>query len=185
MTSSTSSTSDGILQRRRLMMAARRGSNKKGTVLNLSFYFVITVLGFAAFNTYLNAKSGISFLGTTSSGTNSNSGGQQNSILDTILQEFSSYSSSNNASPAATNSDRGDGKNGDGGINFRLAGLSCERYGGPSDEIAKEMVYWEDIPSDRCVKPLMKGWMDGYQDCFAYCMLLLFACNSLLIFSLY
>ena len=32
---------------------------------------------------------------------------------------------------------------------FRLAGLSCEAYGGPSDKEAKEMVYWEDIPSDR------------------------------------
>lgn len=26
---------------------------------------------------------------------------------------------------------------------FRLAGLSCERYNGPSDDLAKEMVYWE------------------------------------------
>jgi len=30
----------------------------------------------------------------------------------------------------------------------RIAGLSCEKYGGPSDDIAKELVYWEDIPSD-------------------------------------
>ena len=30
-----------------------------------------------------------------------------------------------------------------------LAGLSCsEDHGGPSDEIAKEMIYWSDIPSD-------------------------------------
>ena len=29
-----------------------------------------------------------------------------------------------------------------------VAGLSCERYGGPSDEIAAEMVYWRDIPKD-------------------------------------
>jgi hypothetical protein len=29
-----------------------------------------------------------------------------------------------------------------------VAGLSCEKYGGPSDEIAAEMVYWRDIPSD-------------------------------------
>lgn len=30
----------------------------------------------------------------------------------------------------------------------RVAGLHCEKWGGPSVEIAQEMVYWEDIPSD-------------------------------------
>jgi len=30
----------------------------------------------------------------------------------------------------------------------KLAGLSCAKYGGPSDESANEMVYWSDIPSD-------------------------------------
>ena len=29
-----------------------------------------------------------------------------------------------------------------------LAGLSCQAWGGPSDELAAEMVYWRDIPSD-------------------------------------
>ena len=29
-----------------------------------------------------------------------------------------------------------------------LAGLNCDRYGGPSSHIAQEMVYWEDIPTD-------------------------------------
>lgn len=29
-----------------------------------------------------------------------------------------------------------------------LAGLRCEKYGGPSDKIAEEMVYWSDIPDD-------------------------------------
>jgi hypothetical protein len=28
------------------------------------------------------------------------------------------------------------------------AGLSCAKYGGPADEVASEMVYWKDIPSD-------------------------------------
>jgi len=32
--------------------------------------------------------------------------------------------------------------------NHRIAGLNCEKYGGPSEEIAAEMVYWEDIPTD-------------------------------------
>ena len=29
-----------------------------------------------------------------------------------------------------------------------LGGLSCSAFGGPSDEIAQEMIYWRDIPSD-------------------------------------
>ena len=29
-----------------------------------------------------------------------------------------------------------------------VAGLNCDRYGGPSEEEAAEMVYWRDIPSD-------------------------------------
>jgi hypothetical protein len=30
----------------------------------------------------------------------------------------------------------------------KLAGLNCDAYGGPAPEIAAEMVYWSDIPSD-------------------------------------
>jgi hypothetical protein len=30
----------------------------------------------------------------------------------------------------------------------KIAGLNCDRFGGPSEEIAAEMVYWRDIPSD-------------------------------------
>lgn len=38
-----------------------------------------------------------------------------------------------------------------------LAGLSCTKYGGPTDEVAKEMVYWSDIPSDsQFVSPFKK-----------------------------
>ncbi|KAL3908072.1 MAG: hypothetical protein SGILL_008623 [Bacillariaceae sp.] len=29
-----------------------------------------------------------------------------------------------------------------------IAGLNCDRFGGPSEEIAAEMVYWRDIPND-------------------------------------
>eukprot|EP00980_Cylindrotheca_fusiformis_P003484 scaffold781_cov132-Cylindrotheca_fusiformis.AAC.3 len=32
--------------------------------------------------------------------------------------------------------------------NHRLAGLNCDKWGGPSRDAAAEMVYWEDIPSD-------------------------------------
>ena len=30
----------------------------------------------------------------------------------------------------------------------RVAGLSCKAYGGPSDEDAAEMIFWNDIPED-------------------------------------
>ncbi len=46
---------------------------------------------------------------------------------------------------------------GDGG-GHRVAGLSCQQYGGPPDELAAEMVYWSDIPSDASfVSPLQKA----------------------------
>jgi len=38
-----------------------------------------------------------------------------------------------------------------------LAGLSCAKYGGPSDDATNEMVYWSDIPSDSSyVSPFKK-----------------------------
>jgi hypothetical protein len=37
----------------------------------------------------------------------------------------------------------------------QIAGLKCDAYGGPSEEDAAEMIYWEDIPSDaKYVSPL-------------------------------
>mmetsp|Transcript_9077 Transcript_9077/g.18215 ORF Transcript_9077/g.18215 Transcript_9077/m.18215 type:complete len:206 (-) Transcript_9077:1749-2366(-) len=40
-------------------------------------------------------------------------------------------------------------------VHHDLAGLSCTDHGGPSDEIAKEMIYWSDIPSDdKFVSPI-------------------------------
>jgi hypothetical protein len=39
----------------------------------------------------------------------------------------------------------------------KLAELNCEKFGGPSQEVAQEMVYWEDIPSDnRFVSPFFR-----------------------------
>jgi hypothetical protein len=39
----------------------------------------------------------------------------------------------------------------------KLAELKCEKFGGPSQEVAQEMVYWEDIPSDnRFVSPFFR-----------------------------
>jgi hypothetical protein len=38
----------------------------------------------------------------------------------------------------------------------RLAKLSCAAYGGPDDQVASEMIYWRDIPSDaRYVSPFL------------------------------
>ena len=41
----------------------------------------------------------------------------------------------------------GGGEKGD-SEGHQVAGLSCGKYGGPSDDVAAEMVYWRDIPSD-------------------------------------
>jgi hypothetical protein len=49
------------------------------------------------------------------------------------------------------------------GESYSLSGLSCEKYGGPSPEIAREMVYWEDIPSDnQHVSPLKRPGVTQY-----------------------
>lgn len=34
-------------------------------------------------------------------------------------------------------------------VHSKLAGLQCDKWGGPSTESAAEMVYWSDIPSDQ------------------------------------
>jgi hypothetical protein len=45
----------------------------------------------------------------------------------------------------------------------RVAGLSCEAYGGPSPEVAEEMVYWKDIPQDATfVSPLKHPTEEQY-----------------------
>mmetsp|Transcript_5558 Transcript_5558/g.7106 ORF Transcript_5558/g.7106 Transcript_5558/m.7106 type:complete len:608 (+) Transcript_5558:254-2077(+) len=49
---------------------------------------------------------------------------------------------------AATSGNKGDdGKDSEADMHT-LGGLSCAKFGGPSDEAASEMVYWHDIPSD-------------------------------------
>ena len=40
----------------------------------------------------------------------------------------------------------------DSGHDHAIAGLSCERFGGPSQEDLEEIIYWEDIPSDALYK---------------------------------
>ena len=33
-------------------------------------------------------------------------------------------------------------------VQHRIGSLACEKYGGPSNDVAEEMIYWSDIPSD-------------------------------------
>jgi hypothetical protein len=40
------------------------------------------------------------------------------------------------------------GKEEEGKLEHKLAGLNCDQFGGPSRDDAYEMVFWEDIPSD-------------------------------------
>lgn len=40
----------------------------------------------------------------------------------------------------------------------QLAGLTCDKFGGPAPEVVQEMVYWEDIPADnKFVSPFHQG----------------------------
>jgi len=44
-----------------------------------------------------------------------------------------------------------------------LVGLNCKPHGGPMNELAKEMVYWEDIPIDnKFISPLQKEGKKQY-----------------------
>ena len=44
-----------------------------------------------------------------------------------------------------------------------LAGLSCDAYGGPSQQVAQEMVYWEDIPTDnKWISPFKQSKVTQY-----------------------
>ncbi len=44
----------------------------------------------------------------------------------------------------------------------KLGGLSCSAFGGPSDDIAEEMIYWKDIPSDAVFEsPFKQKKKDG------------------------
>lgn len=48
-----------------------------------------------------------------------------------------------------SSTNRGTNKEDDTGEDHRVAGLNCEKHGGPFDEkFTQEMVYWEDIPKD-------------------------------------
>ena len=49
----------------------------------------------------------------------------------------------------------------------RVAGLDCEPWGGPPNEAAAEMIYWEDIPQDsKHISPFYKP--DGPAQYFSF-----------------
>jgi hypothetical protein len=66
-------------------------------------------------------------------------------IVDSLVAEFDGH--------AYEKSDRNEPQNAE-PPERRLAHLSCAAYGGPADEFAQEMVYWQNISSDeRFVSP--------------------------------
>lgn len=148
----------------------RQRRPRRRTIWNLSFYFVVTVLTFALASFYMSAR-------RSSASSLSSPYGNVVTSLELTLQGFADSVSHIDASaqlqdlfdPATdripedddeeeeTEKETGESNHKSTGSNngssdalpLPLAGLSCERFGGPPEEIAKEMVYWEDIPSDR------------------------------------
>ena len=79
-----------------------------------------------------------------------------NGKLDPAIVASTRGSSTGMAAPGALDAFLQGNKN-------RLAGLSCKKYGGPSEADAKEMVYWRDIPADnRHVSPFYKSGRAQY-----------------------
>ena len=79
------------------------------------------------------------------------------SILEDILSGFASrvfqFDRQNGAKEKKVVADLGNNVQ-----ENRLAGLNCDRWGGPSNDLAEEMVYWEDIPSDsQFISPFHKS----------------------------
>ena len=49
------------------------------------------------------------------------------------------------------------------GEGHQLAGLNCDKYGGPTPEVVQEMVYWEDIPDDnKFISPFKQPGITQY-----------------------
>lgn len=68
-------------------------------------------------------------------------GNVQTFLMDSFTTISLSQAGLNYATEKETGEEEGDS-------DHTLAGLSCEKYGGPSEKAAREMVYWQDIPSD-------------------------------------
>lgn len=134
---------------------------KKGGVI--TNYFLLILFAFGCMQVYLNTL------------TMSDNQHQGDHIRAFQKQHFvKSHSASRKAHPKEEDSvvvakEEGEKNTGDdeeetdyrdlegAGKQHSLAGLSCDRFGGPADEIAREMVYWEDVPSDSLyVSPFQK-----------------------------
>jgi hypothetical protein len=98
------------------MASSRRSPNRRK--LDVAPYFFIVVFLFASVTMYMNGTY-INYPSVT--------------LLETSLQD----SLVGRSSGEVRDKDEVAGE---------LAGLSCERYGGPPPEAAQDMVYWQDIP---------------------------------------
>jgi hypothetical protein len=104
-------------------ISAPQSRHRNKPIWSLSLYFIVTVLFFSTATLFLS-------IGRSPASYNNLS---VKSSLEAGLLDF----------------EMGDGKKRSATPSTKLEGLSCQAYGGPSDEVAKEMVYWEHIPSDR------------------------------------
>jgi hypothetical protein len=109
------------------MAAARRGNGRR---MRLSTYFLFVALLFAGFSFLFHGNLIKTAL-------------DQVPFLEATLKENFMKSSKVHSAIIPRVLDPNIHKN------FKsLAGISCDRYGGPSAEAAQEMVYWQDIPGD-------------------------------------
>jgi hypothetical protein len=100
------------------LIQQNNSTSTNNQVMQLANYFFIVLCLFALLTLFLNGKVDPAILAST--------GGSTTFAAPAALEGFLQSSSSKN----------------------RLAGLSCQKYGGPSDKDAEEMVYWRDIPAD-------------------------------------
>jgi len=123
-----------------------RGQQQRRSALNLALYFIVTVLLFAGCLIFLTGNINSQYSGILQ---------QDADAVLTKLSEFTGHE--------VVISDVNGGAADELPPNFQLAGLNCDRYGGPSEQVAKELVYWEDIPSDAAyISPFKKEGVTQY-----------------------
>lgn len=119
----------------------RRASSPASSFRTFTIGFFAGLVCFAFMTFYI---SDLSIQHTTSMSSSSSSG--NNNFLNAM-----SATSQQQQQPSA--STKGNDAN-----DNALAGLSCDAYGGPSNDVAQEMVYWQDIPSDRYEREILQPY---------------------------
>jgi len=144
----------GILHNYRQQQQRRGGGGAVGsTSSRLAGYFFTVVLAFGALMTAFSGR--VILVGNNINGDASRSRASSSSYLYNELSMFSAGGTTTAKSSTTKKKMRYNREYGDEG--YSLAGLNCDRYGGPSEDVAKEMVYWKDIPADsRHVSPFRK-----------------------------